>query len=183
MRLRVYLPAVDVQGTTTIRTLPRADGEHAGGDSVAREAVAQIVKAAVLSLGREPTAATEPSPALVHGGAIISKQPVAPNGASPPSGAHSHDGLFVRSHVGYGYIKASQGSASFDHLVPSVGLAVVDQAADRIQPRNPAAPSMATTVRTIPQVRIRSASSSSEVPRYRCWDAVFESSSARSLQS
>ena len=124
VRLRVYLPAVDVQGTTTIRTLPRADGEHAGADSVAREAVAQIVKAAVLSLGREPTAATEPSPALVHGGAIISKQPVAPNGASPPSGAHSHDGLFVRSHVGYGYIKASQGSASFDHLVPSVGLAV-----------------------------------------------------------
>jgi len=124
-RLRVYLPAAD-QGTTTIRTLSRADAERAGADSVALEEAAQIVKAAVLSLGREPTAATEPSPGLADGGAIISKQPAAPSGGSAASRAHSHDGLFVRSQVGYGYIKASQADRSgcCDHLVPTVGLAV-----------------------------------------------------------
>ena len=129
VRLRVYLPASATQGATTIRTLPRAGAARDGSDSLAIEAVAQIVKAAILSLRRDPTAATGLSPPPADASsAIISKRPETAKGPSDssPSGAHLHDGLFLRFLAGYGSLRASQSttSGSFDHYGPTIGLAV-----------------------------------------------------------
>jgi len=132
VRLRVYLPtspASAPQGATTIRTLPRAGAASDGSDSLAIEEVAQIVKAAIVSLRRDPTAVTGLSPPPADASpAIISKRPATARGPSDssPSGAPSHDGLFLRFLAGYGSARASLSnvSGSFDHYGPTVGLAV-----------------------------------------------------------
>jgi hypothetical protein len=130
VRLRVYLPASAPQGATTIRTLPRAGVESDASDLLALEAVAQIVKAAILSLRREPTTATGLSPSPTDGAssAIITKRPEAAKGPSDssPSAAHSHDGFFLRLLAGYGSVRASQsdGIGSYDHYGPTIGVAV-----------------------------------------------------------
>jgi len=129
VRLRVYLPASAPQGATTIRTLPRAGAASDESDSLAIEEVAQIVKAAILSLRRDPTAVTGLSPPPADASfAIISKQPATAKepSDSSPSGASSHDGFFLRFLAGYGSVRASQSNVpgSFDHYAPTIGLAV-----------------------------------------------------------
>ena len=129
VRLRVYLPASAPEGATTIRTLPRAGAASDGSDSLAIEAVSQIVKAAILSLRRDPTAATGLSPPPVDASSpIISKRPetAAAPSLSAPSGELSHDGFFLRFLAGYGSARASQSTApgAFDHYGPTIALAV-----------------------------------------------------------
>jgi len=100
MQVRVYLPSVEPKGATTVRTLARAAAEGEDDDLVAREAVAQIVKAAVLALRGQPEQAEEEAPTLAES---HEKRPY-----SSSQGAHVHDGFYLRLTAGYGYLRASE---------------------------------------------------------------------------
>jgi hypothetical protein len=100
MQVRVYLPSAEPKGATTVRTLARAAADGEDADLLAREAVAQIVKAAVLALRGELAQVEEAAPTLA---ASQEKRTY-----SSSQGAHGHDGLYLRLAAGYGYLKASE---------------------------------------------------------------------------
>ena len=109
MQLRVYLPAAEPKGATTVRTLARttADGEDI--DLLAREAAAQIVKAAVLALRGESAQPAKESAAVPAGqstAATVAEHEKHLYGSG--QGAHTHDGFYLRIHAGLGYLRASE---------------------------------------------------------------------------
>jgi hypothetical protein len=132
MRMRVYLPAAETKGATNIRTLTRAGAEGEASDLLAREAVAQIVKAAVFTLRRGPAEPADDvtTPALESSAEAASQQPAARRKRSDGllQGASMHDGLFLRIFAGYGKVTASEssgyGTDSYEKLGPTISTAV-----------------------------------------------------------
>ena len=100
MQVRMYLPSVAPKGATTVRTLARAATEGEDADLLAREAVAQIVKAAVLALRGEPAQLAKEVPAPA---ARAEERPY-----SSWQRARNHDGFYLRLKAGYGYLTASE---------------------------------------------------------------------------
>jgi hypothetical protein len=103
-RVRVYLPAGASKGATTVRTLNRTGRDDDQSDLLAREAVAQIVKAAVSALRNElepPTEAVK-LPAADGPAATVGQGPAAQerHADAPVRGTYGHDDLFERMPAG-----------------------------------------------------------------------------------
>ena len=113
-RLRVYLPALETRGATTIRTLKRDDASGEGADLVAAETAGQIVKAAILALRRQRDTVASPA----------ENEPTAAEASQPTSENPSH--LFLRFHTGYGFIRMSEShnGGTFRQGAPTFGAAV-----------------------------------------------------------
>lgn len=116
-QVRVYLPE-KARGETAMRTLESTGSGAEDVDPMAREAVAQIVKASVLALREMPDESGGENPAGV----------VAAPRVSSPESAHVHDGLYLRLQSGLGYLRTSEsyngGSDLFFGVGPTLNAAV-----------------------------------------------------------
>jgi hypothetical protein len=128
IRLRVYLPAIETKGATTVRTLTRAGTTSEESDRLAREAVAQIVKTAVLTLRRGPAEPAEAltTPAGESSEAAVSQQPALRRSDNSWQGAHEHDGFYMRISAGYGKLAAADANEhqQYSKFGPTINVAV-----------------------------------------------------------
>lgn len=109
-QVRVYFPG-EANGETAVRTLA-SDGSDADDiDPMAREAVAQIVKASVLALREMPaTPAKSVPPGVVEASPIASGK-----------GAPRRDGLYLRTQSGLGYLRTSESYRGGSDVFSGVG--------------------------------------------------------------
>jgi len=123
-RLRVYLPATNTQGATTVRTVTApTETDSKEVDESARQAVAQLVKTTVSSIRRAPDPKTE---RVAEGLVAVSPSPVAEVSSPARQTEHDHDGFFLRLLAGYGTLTATEGYEfrQYAKLGPTFNLAV-----------------------------------------------------------
>ena len=109
-QLRVYLPET-ANGAPVVRTLASAGFGAEDVDPMAREAVAQIVKASVLALRDMRPEAGEARPADV-----VDASPV-----SSPQSPDAHHGLYLRMQSGLGYLRTSESYRGGTDVFSGVG--------------------------------------------------------------
>ena len=120
LRLRVYLPATEMKGATTVRTFSREKASGKDADEPAYHAVSNIVSAGVANLRRGPGEAAGPALATPA-------QPVDSLAQrAGPKGLHAHDGFYLRVQAGYGKLTAAEAAepVTYSKLGPSIGVAV-----------------------------------------------------------
>jgi hypothetical protein len=106
-QVRVYLPE-KTKGEVGVRTLESTGSSAEDVDPMAREAVAQIVKASVLALREMPG---EAAPPVVVETSAVSSRP----------DAHLHDGLYVGVQSGFGYLRTSESYGGGSDVFSGVG--------------------------------------------------------------
>jgi len=112
-QVRVYVPE-KANGGPVVRTLESAGSDDEDVDPVARETVAQIVKASVLAL-REMSAQPEEG---------IRQSAVEPFPISTRQGPHARDGLYLRVQSGLGYLRSSESYRGGTDVFSGVGATV-----------------------------------------------------------
>jgi len=107
-QVRIYLPET-TKGEVGVRTLASAGSSGGDVDPMAREAVAQIVKASVLALREMPG---EGVPPVVVEAAPTSSRPE----------THAHEGLYLGVQSGFGYLRTSESSDGETDVFSGVGV-------------------------------------------------------------